>query len=165
MWLRVSVLTLCLFSYCHFLSASDKNSLIRFTENIGQWDSKVLFRAQLDGGVLFLEKNCFTYNFYEKEKLAKNHMRSADSKPTKEELEIRSHAFRVNIKNAITPQSVTPQKRSSNYFNFFIGNDRSKWASHAYDYEVVYYKNIYAGIDLEIFGKENSMKYNFIVHP
>jgi hypothetical protein len=40
--------------------------IIKFTENKNQWDKNVLYRAQLDGGVLFLEKNCFTYNFYDK---------------------------------------------------------------------------------------------------
>src|SRR3954462_12491140 len=98
-------------------TGKEQSNGIRFTENKNQWDKKILFRAQLDGGVLFLEKNCFTYNFYEKDKLRKNHVRSSDSQPTKEELEIKSHAFRVTLKNALTPQSVLPQKRSTNYSN------------------------------------------------
>ena len=40
---------------------------IRFAENKNQWDSVILFRAQLDGGALFLESNCFTYSLYDKE--------------------------------------------------------------------------------------------------
>src|SRR5262249_4499931 len=99
------------------------------------------------------------------DKLNKNHIRSPGLTMTKEEEEIRSHAFRVTLKNALTPQSVLPQKRGTTYSNYFIGNDRKKWASFAYDYETVYYKDIYSGIDLEVNGKDNSMKYNFIVYP
>src|SRR5258705_3943252 len=151
---------------CYIFSfASDGNPIVKFTENKGQWEANVLFRAQLDGGVLFLEKNCFTYSFYEKEKLRRNHVRESDAQPTREELEIRSHAFRMTMKNAQVPQSVLPQKRSTNYSNFFTGNNPQRWASRAYDYETVYYKEIYSGIDLEVNGKQNAMKYNFIVQP
>ena len=38
---------------------------VKFTENKNQWPHQVLYAAQLDGGMLFLEKNCFTYNFYD----------------------------------------------------------------------------------------------------
>src|SRR5258706_8981311 len=162
---QIFLLAVCLLCGCFLVFASGDNAFIKFTENKGQWDSKILFRAELDGGALFLEKNCFTYNFYEKDKLRKNHIRSSDSELTKEELEIKSHAFRVTLKNALTPQSVLPQKRSANYSNFFIGNNPSKWKSNAYDYQKVYYKNIYPEIDLEENVKENSMKYNFIVYP
>jgi gliding motility-associated-like protein len=162
---QLYLLMLCVVCCCFFSFASDENPIIKFTENKGQWDANVLFRAQLDGGALFLEKNCFTYSFYEKEKLRKNHVHSSDSPPTKEELEIKSHAFRVTMKNALMPQSVLPQKKSTNYSNFYIGNNSKRWTSHAYDYETVYYKEIYSGIDLEVNGKENSLKYNFIVHP
>ena len=37
-------------------------SSISFSENKGQWDKKILYRAALDGGALFLEKNAFTYS-------------------------------------------------------------------------------------------------------
>lgn len=162
---RIFFFALYLFGCCFLTFASNRGALVKFTENKGQWDSNILFRAQLDGGVLFLEKNCFTYSFYEKEKLGKNHIRPADYNPTKEEQQIRTHAFRVTLKNALPQQSVRPDKRSTTYSNFFIGNNPQRWASHAYDYERVYYKNIYTGIDLEVNGRENSMKYNFIVQP
>lgn len=41
---------------------------LRFTENKGQWANTILYKAQLDGGALFLEKNCLTFNFYDKVK-------------------------------------------------------------------------------------------------
>src|SRR5687767_499048 len=134
---QLYLLTLCVLSCCFLSFASGGNPIVKFTENKGQWDANVLFRAQLDGGVLFLEKNCFTYSFYEKEKLRKNHMRSSEAAPTREELEIKSHAFRVTMKDALIPQSVLPQKRSTNYSNFYIGNNPQRWASRAYDYETV----------------------------
>ena len=162
---RTFLLLPILLFLCLFVSASGDKSFVKFTENKGQWDSKVLFKAHLDGGVLFLERNCFTYSFYEKEKLHRNHLKAPGAKFSKEDLEIKTHAFKVTLKNAQPPQSVTPKNQSTNYSNFFIGNNPAKWTSHVYDYETVYYGSIYSGIDLEVNGRPNSLKYNFIVQP
>ncbi|HLG36201.1 MAG TPA: hypothetical protein VI757_15085, partial [Bacteroidia bacterium] len=146
-------------------TAGANSSLIKFTENKGQWENNVLYRAQLDGGVLFLEKNCFTYSFYEKEKVRRNHVVPPGTTLSKEEMQIREHAFRITLKNSLPGVRVSSQKKSSNYSNYFIGNNPARWASKAYDYSMVYYKNLYDGIDLEVNGKDNSLKYNFIVLP
>src|ERR1043165_1676763 len=74
--------------------AAKTNADIRFTENKRQWDSNVLYRAQLDGGAMFLERNCFTYNFYDQEALQENHARAKNTK-------VGSHAFRMTFLNAL----------------------------------------------------------------
>src|SRR3954470_17331022 len=83
-------------------TGKEQSNGIRFTENKNQWDKKILYRAQLDGGVLFLEKNCFTYSFYDKATLHAAHFShtkmaliNAANQP------IKSHAFRVSFVNAL----------------------------------------------------------------
>lgn len=136
-------------------------NIIKFTENKNQWDKKVLYRAQLDGGVLFLQNNCFTYSFYDKETLRKNHINKQDSnkKP------IQSHAFRTTFVNAESTVITKAQQAAPDYCNFFIGNDKSKWAGNVKNYSEVNYQNLYNGIDLQVLGLQNSIKYNFIVAP
>ncbi|MCE9537708.1 MAG: hypothetical protein K8R85_00600 [Bacteroidetes bacterium] len=151
------------------VKAHPTQSTIRFTENINQWDKKVLYRAQLDGGVLFLEKNCFTYNFYDKETLRKNHV----SKPLPPiQLEsglrnevIRSHAFRMTLIGAEETVEVTEKQTCPDYCNFYIGQDKSKWAGNVKNYKELIYQNMYDGIDFQMLGLQNSLKYNFIVAP
>ncbi|MBP5583469.1 MAG: hypothetical protein J6X43_05900, partial [Bacteroidales bacterium] len=46
-----------------------QNSEIYFTENQHQWADNVLFRSQLYGGYVFLEKNSLTYYFRNSESL------------------------------------------------------------------------------------------------
>lgn len=140
-------------------------NLIKFTENKSQWENNVLFRAQLDGGLLFLERNSFTYNFYDKETLRKNHVRKANSQPERNNDQLRSHAFRVTFLNALPDVQTGAKNLSPDYSNFYIGNDKRKWVSHANNYKEVNYTNIYSGIDLQVLGMENSLKYNFIVAP
>jgi gliding motility-associated-like protein len=138
---------------------------VKFTENKGQWENRVLYRAQLDGGVLFLEKNCFTYNFYDKDALRENHIRKINSALQRSNDQIRTHAFRVNFLNSSGLTETKGSSMSPDYCNFFLGKDKSKWVGHANNYREINYSNLYRGIDLQVLGMENSMKYNFIVAP
>jgi gliding motility-associated-like protein len=156
---------------------SEETSNIRFTENKNQWEKNILYRAQLDGGVLFLEKNCFTYNFYDKESLHKNHTGSKQTKlsersnaPSNQATSsvttaIRSHAFKMTFLNAQLNPEVSATKATTDYCNYFIGNDKSKWASNVKNYKEVNYTNIYPYINLQVIGMQNSVKYNFYVKP
>ncbi|HEX8515093.1 MAG TPA: PKD domain-containing protein [Bacteroidia bacterium] len=138
-------------------------SSVRFTENRSQWEKNILFRADLDGGAMFLEKNSFTYNFYDKETLRKNHVAKSPSPRTNDAL--RSHAFRVTFLNALNNPLTEGKSLSPDYSNFYIGNDKSRWAGGVPNFKEVYYKSLYRGIDLQVLGFENSLKYNFIVAP
>ena len=43
-------------SFAGGVKTPQPQNTIKFTENKNQWDKKVIYRAQLDGGALFLEK-------------------------------------------------------------------------------------------------------------
>lgn len=158
-------LFLCLFvsySYAQKGKNTESQSAIKFTENKNQWDKKVVYRAQLDGGVLFLENNAFTYNFYDKETLRNNHMgknKSSTGKP------VNSHAFRMTFLNALKTVETSATQVTHDYCNFYLGKDRKKWVGGAKNYREVNYKNLYSGIDLQVLGLENSLKYNLFVAP
>lgn len=139
------------------------NSTVRFTENKNQWDRKILYRAQLDGGLLFLQRNAFTYNFYDKETLRKNHIGSAGKDALKTTM--KGHAFRMTFLNALPTVKITSKNPTTDYSNYFIGQDRKKWAGNVKNYTEVNYTSLYNGINLQILGKQNSLKYNFFVSP
>lgn len=134
------------------------NADIRFTENKNQWERKILYRAQLDGGMMFLEKNCFTYSFYDQETRQENHVKAKN-------LKVGTHAFRMTFLNALNTTHVQAKEATSDYCNFFIGNDKRKWAENVRNYRKLNYQNLYPDINLEIEGLQNSLKYNFIVAP
>ncbi len=138
---------------------------VKFTENITQWDKRIRFRAQLDGGVLFLQNNCFTYNFYDKETLRNNHIGKRTEKLISGGSTIRSHAFRMSFLNANQSPKISTGKATSDYCNFFIGNNKKHWSGGVKNFSEVYFKGLYQGIDMQVLGMENSVKYNFIVAP
>lgn len=158
------VIALCAFVAAGFAQPVKTNhpqTGVRFTENKHQWNDDVLYRAQLDGGLLFLEKNCFTYNFYDKETLRKNHL---GQNPSGSGL-IRSHAFRMTFLGASTNAMASGKSMTPDYCNFFIGKNKKKWANNVRNFNEVNYAELYPGIGLQVLGHENSIKYNFIVSP
>ncbi len=136
----------------------------KLTENKGQWEPNILFCAQLDGGALFLENNKLVFNFYDKKRFREYHRREIKKQLSKKE-KIRGHAYEVEFLNALPQPQIEKMQMGSDYENFFIGNNPNKWKSNVRNYRQVWLKNIYSGIDYEIFTGINGLKYNFHVNP
>ena len=145
---------------------------IEFIENKGQWDPRVKFMSSAGSGSFFLTEKGFTITQHNPDdinnmELKRHQPLSADGKPARffPDGKIRSHAYTVEFVGAQTPQ-ILPDKPLPTVNNYFIGNDKSKWASDCKIYMGVTYKNIYRGIDLRYYvDGGNNLKYDFIVHP
>ena len=160
--LFISIVFVSSSMYGQAVHKAESNAMIRFTENKNQWDSRVLYKAELDGGALFLESNRFTYNFYDKEALMETH--AGNGKRSKAKA-ITSHAYQMTFLNALETSRIESKNPTSDYCNYFIGNDEKKWAKEVKNYREIKYLELYQHIDLEIQGLQNSLKYNFIVKP
>ena len=139
-----------------FLFAS---SGIKLIENKGQWKSNVLYKAFIPGGSYFVENGRLTYSFYDQAALhdAMHNHKKTDS--------IKFHVIRVNFKDANPQVRFINSDSSFESYNYFIGNDASKWASGAKAYGKITLKDLWKGIDLEIITQGDALKYNFIVNP
>lgn len=137
---------------------------LKFTENLGQWDSKVLFRAQLDGGALYIEKNCLTFDFYDKKKFRAMHHGGYERK-LYTNYNIMCHAYKVHFEGCNSAIITEKAQQGSDYENFFLGNDKTKWKSNVHNYHQVWSKNLYNGIDYEVITSINGIKYNFHLKP
>lgn len=133
---------------------------LRFIENKKQWDEKILYNAKLWAGDLFLEKNTFTYYFFNPEDLKKVH-----HAPDTGSIVIHAHAFKeifVNANPGVQTSAVSP---SLYHFNYFLGNDPQRWATGVKDYAQVTYDELYKGIDMNVYAFGPNLKYDFIVSP
>lgn len=144
-----------------------QHSHVEFKENKGQWESNILFKAKLPAGQIYLEQNKLTYQFY----LEKDIVRIGDlhhgwiKNPQASDSIINLHAFEVEFLNSLA-SSTAAEHPCSDYENYFIGNDESKWASDVKKYQDVTYQKLYNGIDLKFYSADdNGLKYDFIVHP
>jgi gliding motility-associated-like protein len=158
-------------SYTSFFAHNDSTKRVviphvspalHFTENKGQWDAKILFRAQLDGGALFMERNCLTFNFYDKKKYRGIH-HGGIAKGIYKDMNLNCHAYKIHFENCNLSPGIEKSESGSDYENFFLGNDKSKWKGGVKNYHRVWYKNLYDGIDYEVITAVSGIKYNFHV--
>jgi gliding motility-associated-like protein len=131
---------------------------VPFTQNKGQWPAQVLYRANIPGGVLFVERNALTYVLKAGGEL---HYHGLPGEHPADPL--RMHAYRVTFEGAA---GGTGEGRFAqpHYENFFIGNDPAKWGSQCAVYGEVRVKDIYPGVDLRLDGR-NGLKYDLILAP
>jgi gliding motility-associated-like protein len=186
--IRNSVIFACFFVLLlPSLSAQTGASTFEFTENKGQWDSKVKFTGELASGAFFLQKKGFTVLLHHPKdlQLFNNHIHDEANKKDKKidyskdlsgqvidktltpstGKKVRSHAYVVEFVGANDNPVITPEKPVQSYNNYFIGKDPSKWVSHARIFNAIEYKNIYPNIDLRYYSENSKLKYDLIIHP
>lgn len=134
----------------------------KFIENKGQWPSLVKFRADIPGGALFLENGGLSYNFFDNSILKKLHDGRIE-KP--EDAVLKFHALKVRFLNSNPLVETGGENKFAEYFNYYLGNDSNKWASSVSAYQKINYDDLYSGINLDIYTKNNTLKYDFIVQP
>jgi gliding motility-associated-like protein len=129
-----------------------------FIENKGQWKSAVLFKTDIPGGTIFLEKTGITFLYYDGDALSEAH--HSGKKTT-----IKMHCIKSEFVDANPNAVIVKEDPSTAYYNYFYGNDPSKWVSEAKAWKKLTYLEIYPKVDLEIIFLNGSLKYNFIVKP
>ena len=73
--------------------------------------------------------------------------------------------YEVKFLNANPNPIPVPDKLQTNYNNYFLGNDKSKWAGGCKIYGAITYKNIYPNIDVHYYTDKGQLKYDIIVNP
>lgn len=146
-------------------------SQTEFIENKGQWDKQVKFMSNAGNGAFFLQNNGFTVVQHDATDLqnftADVHGENKVDNPSLRVQKImHSHAYNVQFIGAEATSEIIPDKPLPSVNNYFIGDDKSKWASNCKIYGGVTYKNVYPNIDVRYYSDAGShLKYDFIIHP
>ena len=137
----------------------------KFIENKGQWHENAEYRVDLQAGFLYLENNRLTFDMLDAETFDK-YVRAHHDKSFKRDFtELDWHAYNVEFIGANPNPSFQKQLETPEYFNYFVGSDRSKWASEVKGFHRIKYENLYDQIDLQFYSKIFNLKYDFIVRP
>ncbi len=188
---RLIILYLLLSGLQLFAQSGGNFNSLEFVENKGQWDKQVLYQADFGTGAFFLRKNGIAVlqrdvkdmqnlghirggvedsirnrperNTTSSKIAIVNNNRNTDVESTEKVLH--SHIYFMDFIGANENVQIIGEKSQENYYNYFIGDDKSKWAGGCKIYQSVLYKNIYPGIDVRYFTNDGLMKYEFIVNP
>jgi gliding motility-associated-like protein len=186
------------------LLRAQSSTSLQFIENKGQWDTSVLYSADMQESGFYLSKNGYkvllrqpidpktgkaipgqilsthiqaSANFQAPAKNAspaQNASTAAASALVAKSVEAHqeqaavaynTHVYNVTFQGANPSPKIVPDKMATRYNNYFIGNDKRKWASHCRIFNGVMYKDIYPGVDVRYYSEKGLLKYTLIVHP
>lgn len=162
----LAIFTGCTHSYAqhdsHHHNHNHDNDL-SFIQNKGQWGDDFEYKASLGGlNTVFLERQGFTYLFHDETNMHKIYDHSAEA--LNEGVKVNAHAYRVNFVNSKLP-TIKGEDVRTEYYNYFLGNDPSKWVSHVSLFDKLVYHDLYEGVNLETYDINGHFKYDFIVQP
>jgi gliding motility-associated-like protein len=140
-----------------------------FIENKGQWDNDLLFRADFKGGRIFMQKDKLRFGFLNHDDLeiidVLYHDKTERGKELLDQQIIHGHIYEMEFVDANKNPQVSSFERQAKFNNYFIGNDRSKWAGKVGLFGQVLYQELWNGIDFKIKEEYGIFEYDFIVKP
>lgn len=150
-----------------------------FTENKGQWESSVRYRADIPAGFFFLLNTGIHYGFYDQQRVhqlrhgknleqvsdALQQARVEQASSSRSPKTIQAHGIRVQFINANPAPQMVGLGQATNLQHYFIGSDESRWATDVKSYAEVRYQQVYQGINFRIFTHHTALKYEFEVAP
>jgi PKD repeat protein len=143
--------------------AQQPPAAVRFVKNQGQWPTDIRYRADIPGGYLFLKAQSMVYVFVDTQTTARNHAMGSSSQARTTEF-ANAHAVEVAFEGSQIPQLEEIHKNTVSY-NYFLGEDSSKWAANVPSFGEILYHDIYPGVDFKMYAFQQSLKYEFIVSP
>lgn len=149
-----------IFILISFLTKAGNPPSIIFKENKGQWPEKVLFGAGLYNTQFYVNKNSFNYCVYSMADLKKGAELHHEGTNTI----LRGHNYEVEFLGGDL-NDFTKTDEQKEYYNYFLGNKRSKWANHVKAFTQVQFNSVYGNIDLKLYSKGANLKYDLIVKP
>ena len=74
-------------------------------------------------------------------------------------------SVRMQFANANAVSRLAASEKLPGHTNYFIGNNPSRWLRDVSQFERVRYSGLYPGIDLDFYGREGRLEYDFTVAP
>ncbi|MCX7769408.1 MAG: SBBP repeat-containing protein [Flavobacteriales bacterium] len=147
------------------LSAVDRHF---FIENKGQWPQEVLYLARLGGLNAWITRTGAVYDFYQLKE--KEGAKALAERPGPDKFETKEyarygHVVRVGHSGAGAAASGQGRLKLQGYYNYFLGNDPSRWASEVGLYKEAVVKELYPGIDVRWYFEKGGLRYDYVVAP
>lgn len=132
-----------------------------FLENKGQWPKSTLFKAHFSGGNLWVEQGRLVFHLQDFTRIHSAHGGRGEAS----DISARQTVAQIQFVGAQEVKRIERLQPSPHYYNFFIGNDSSKWSSEARGYQEAVLGDLYPGIDLKLIEQKDELKYEFRVKP
>ncbi len=137
------------------------NDPMSFTQNNGQWDDNIEFRADVGTATMWFSSDVVYYQFLRETSEYTGSRSEMENPPPEMDILM----LKASFVGARSNPEVVGEKELDYKCNYFLGNDPSRWHTGVPNFESILYRNVYPGIDLKYFGNDRQLEYDFIVSP
>jgi hypothetical protein len=142
---------------------------LAFVQNMGQWDSRVGYRAETGGAVFYFCRDEVAYMFIRNtDQLEESPAAELGITADKFGRPIYKHEaimIKARFVGASSDVDINGSDMLAQRNNYFLGNNPDNWHTRVPCFGSITYNDIYPGIDLQYYGNGRSLKYDFIVTP
>ena len=149
-----------LFFLFFFHALSSFSQVVWMTPNRGQWDERILYNVDLNGGKLYIENKGMT--FYLTTAMDHNHQEKVEHH---EEEKTKYHVLKHVFPAANLNYKIEEVDSSAHYSNYILGSDKAKWKSLIRSFSLLKFKNYFDGIHLIYNGKKEQLSFHFDAEP
>ena len=141
-----------------------------FIQNKGQWNPEVKYLARIGSMNAWITKFGVVYDYYrvnknfDETKILKmnpQQKRDYENKNTT----IQGHIVKMQLVNVESNIREAGNNQEEGYYNYFIGNDQSKWASNVPLYRNVELQGVYRNIDVKYYYDNGMLRYDYKAKP
>jgi hypothetical protein len=142
---------------------------LAFTENQGQWDERVLFRANAGRVNMWFTAEGICYQFIQKAEAGVSNLDDVSQYPRDRFMQkagnFEQMVLRTNFIGANPNPAFSGSEQMKYKCNFFYGDNPDQWHTDVPNYQAVYIDEIYPGIELKYYGNGQQAEYDFIISP
>lgn len=140
-----------------------------FEANLGQAGNEVKYFARGRGYTLFFTPNEAMISLVarrgEAGELYRDRLAIASgSTPQRSDTSTQA-LLKMRLVGANAKPSITAEGRLPGQSSYFIGNDSATWRAGTPHYERIRYEQVYPGIDLVYYGRNQELEFDFVVAP
>jgi hypothetical protein len=138
-----------------------------FEENRGQASREVRFVSHGSGYALSLTPRELDLAIQSRDaRLASPLHRAAALRAYREAHKApKTTVVRMQLEGANPAPAIAASDKLSGKTNYFVGNDSKKWVTDVPSFARVKYSEIYPGVDVEFYGNQRHLEYDFTVAP
>lgn len=136
---------------------------LEFIQNKGQWSDWIKYKVKTAGGEAVIENDGFRFILCDEQNVPK--MDSFHHGQLAKAPLMKFHVYKMTFEGATQKPRIVGSKEQKTYYNYFLGNDTSKWKSGIHPYFALDYQELYKGIDAHVSSQAGSMVYEFFVQP
>lgn len=129
---------------------------LAFSQNMGQWDEQVFFRARAGLATVWITAEGLHYQFTRRLPGEEESTENDDPGRRPWFREVSNDFSQIVIKASFVGANPNPEvsglDRLGHRSNYFLGNDKSRWRTNVSNYAAVILKEIYPGIDLKYYS-------------